>query len=251
MNKNTTIILALFAGLIAITIWYSPHDEVALQKPASENKIAKPKHRHEPKTLHRKPVADPGIPSHLSTGIDQFVEHSPSETPSETWQEERDTIVWQISEQAEIILKEEGNISSDVNNEVYVELDIDELKTIEIGEYMDLYIPQINGSYSGEVDYITEHDNGDRTIEAHIPGAGNLYSAVITLGENAVYGTLGTQDDVYIMEGNGQFAWIAAKSDLVAKHSKTHVDAIIPNGTEHKTTESEGLSINLEDASNP
>lgn len=174
-------------------------------------------------------VLEQDLPKHLSTGVDMFIANSPSEDAPMKWMFEKDSIVWQRSEKSEEVLKAQGFQSADLANEIYLEIDVDELRAVEVGEYLDLYIPQIEGSYSGEVDYITEHDNGDRTVEAHIPGAGSLFSAVITIGEEAIYGTLGTQDDVYIMEGNGQYAWIASKSDLVANHSKTHVDGIIPD----------------------
>ncbi len=247
MSKFTSTAIAICIGAVVIWYQYGNQTDSSSTKPV-ENITSK---TSEPVSTRKSPVKDPNIPTRLSTGVDMFLDNSPSVQGDESWLDEKDTIVWQLSEQAEKILKDDGHIPADVNNEVYVELDVKELLSVEVGEYMDLYIPQINGSYTGEVDYITEHENGDRTIEAHIPGAGNLYSAVITLGDNAVYGTLGTQDDVYLMEGNGQYAWIASKSDLVAKHSKTHVDAIIPNGTETITSESEGSSINLDVASKP
>lgn len=191
-----------------------------------------------------------GIPKHLSSGVDMRKTDSPSTQEVSDWNTQKDTIVWQRSTAGEQVLKEEGHIPGDVNNEVYVELDVNELRSVEVGEYLDLYIPQIESSYTGEIDYITEHPNGDRTVEAHIPGAGNLFSAVITIGKNAVYGTLGTQADTYIMEGNGQYAWIASKSDLVAKHSQTHVDAIHPD-KHNNTTIGEGLNVSLEVATQP
>lgn len=191
------------------------------------------------------------LPKHLSSGVDMFVENSPSEGKNDDWLTgENDTIVWQLSDVGEKVLKEEGFIPDDVNKEAYVEIDANELRTVAVGEYLDLYIPQIEGSYSGEVDYITEHPNGDRTVEANIPGAGQLYSAVITIGKDAIYGNLATQDDVYIMEGNGQYAWIASKSDLVATHSPSHADGVIPDG---EVVETDGgvFSIDQESVANP
>jgi|GEM_PF-1940952 len=171
----------------------------------------------------------------LSTGQDMFIADSPSEhiqTDEESQPIEKDSIVWAVSEKAEKVLKAGGKIPGDVSNEVYIELDIDELNSVVVGDFIDLYIPQIGGSYAGEVDHIEVHSNGDRTVEAYIPGAGTLYSAVITLGENAVYGTLGTQADVYIMEGDGKYAWIASKSDLVANHSTDHEDGVVADSNE-------------------
>lgn len=208
-------------------------------------------HDHQNSSRRDTSVLKQNLPKHLSSGVDMFVANSPSENAQSNWQLENDSIIWQRSEKGEQVLKAEGFQSADLSNEIYLEIDVNELRTVEVGELLDLYIPQIEGSYSGEVDYITEHDNGDRTVEAHIPGAGNLFSAVITIGEEAIYGTIGTQDDVYIMEGNGKYAWIASKSDLVANHSQTHVDGILPdentvNAIRNSQSGEDGFSVNAE-----
>lgn len=118
------------------------------------------------------------------------------------------------------VLEKSGFIPEDVSNEAYVEVDLEELKTVEVGDNLELYIPQLGGSYNGEVDHIQQHPNGDRTVEAFIPGAGSLYSAVITIGEEAIYGNLATQEDVFILEGIGKYAWISPKSSMIAKHKE-------------------------------
>lgn len=252
MKKVTILSIAVVIGAASFFYFYnSDNTSIEVASPSIATKSAAPHFNQE--ILHDSREVElnhEGIPKHLSSGVDMITHDSPSTKEVPTWNTEKDTIVWQRSEAGEKVLKEEGNIPGDVNNEVYLELDVNELKSVEVGEYLDLYIPQIEGSYTGEVDYITEHPNGDRTVEAHIPGAGNLFSAVITLGENAVYGTLGTQADTYIMEGNGKYAWIASKSDLVAKHSPTHVDAIHPS--QQKTTiNGEDLAISLDVPAKP
>lgn len=246
---SKAISLAIVIGIGGAAYLFFNTDEAKPEQTSIET--PSPNHAHDSTAVAHvnTELNDEGIPKHLSSGVDMRKSNSPSTQEVKDWNTQKDTIVWQRSDQGEKVLKDEGHIPGDVNNEVYVELDINELKTVEVGEYLDLYIPQIESSYTGEVDYITEHPNGDRTVEAHIPGAGNLFSAVITIGENAVYGTLGTQADTYIMEGNGQYAWIASKSDLVAKHSQTHVDAIHPEKL--ITTKGEGLSVNLDAASQP
>ena len=223
MKKLFLITSAVVLARVGCTLFFGQSN--------SENVETAKSHNHDTHQASPGVVDYPSIPTELSTGVDMFIADSPSEnanTDNET--SEKDTIVWQLSEEGEKVLKAEGKIPGDVENEAYVELDIAELKSVEVGDYIDLYIPQIGGSYTGEVDYITQHPNGDRTVEAYIPGAGSLYSAVITLGENAVYGTLGTQADVYIMEGNGRYAWMAAKADLVSNHSPDHADGVMPEG---------------------
>ena len=141
---------------------------------------------------------------------------------------EKDTIVWTTSEDGKKVLEAEGYIPADVTDEAYIELDREELMTVEVGEYLDLYIPQFGGSYTGEVDHVVTHPNGDRTVEAHIPGAGSLYAAVITLGENATYGNLATPRDVFVLEGNDKYAWIAPKSSMMQNHIEREPDSERP-----------------------
>lgn len=169
----------------------------------------------------------------LSTGVDNFKPKNEAElkaqaTTTTNGKSEKDTIVWTTSEDGKKVLEAEGYIPADVTDEAYIELDREELMTVEVGEYLDLYIPQFGGSYTGEVDHVVTHPNGDRTVEAHIPGAGSLYAAVITLGENATYGNLATPHDVFVLEGNDKYAWIAPKSSMMQNHIEREPDSERP-----------------------
>lgn len=133
---------------------------------------------------------------------------------------ELDSIIWLESEESKTALKNSGTLPPDLAEEAYIEVDLNELNAVELGDSLDLYIPQLGGSYNGQVDHISNHPNGDRTVEAFIPGAGTLYSAVITIGENAIYGNIATQEDVFILEGIGKYAWLAPKSAMIANHQE-------------------------------
>lgn len=216
MNSKTILVVSVsIAALVALVVNFS-------QTSNSEDTVASvlPKDNVQPVVTPAPKVTRNG--QVLDTGIDQFNHHSPSanntKIESQASENVRDTIVWQESEQSKAVLQKSGMIPADVREEAYVEVDLDELRTVEIGEYLDLYIPQLGGSYTGEVDYIQTHPNGDRTVEAHIPGAGTLYAAVITIGEEAIYANLATQEDVFIMEGIGKHAWIAPKSAMSQNH---------------------------------
>lgn len=160
----------------------------------------------------------------LSSGVSQLKKKNEpnnnqvTSTPENAF--EKDSIIWQESEESQKVLQASGFMPEDVANEAYIEVDLEELQAVEIGDNLDLYIPQLGGSYNGEVDHVQQHPNGDRTVEAFIPGAGTLYSAVITIGEEAIYGNLATQEDVFVIEGIGKHAWIAPKSAMIAKHKE-------------------------------
>ncbi|MCV2884373.1 hypothetical protein OE749_06665 [Aestuariibacter sp. AA17] len=239
MNKTylILIIITFFAGVIA---WSFLQDDTAKTAQQPEHKT----HNHQKQELRYIPGPNPEDP--LSTGVDMFKEDSPSEKVEEIASvTEKDSIVWQESDEAERVLKELGVTTKDLKNEAYVEIDRAELVALEAGDFIDLYIPQIGGSYTGEVDAVRVRPNGNRTVEAAIPGAGRLYSAVITITDNAIYATLGTQSDTYSMEGVGNYAWIASRSDLESNHVE-----IIPGTDNNNSHSAEAEPIFLEPADN-
>ena len=127
----------------------------------------------------------------LSTGVDNFKSKNEAELKAQAenttkGKSEKDTIVWTTSEEGKKVLEAEGHIPADVTDEAYIELDREELMTVEVGEYLDLYIPQFGGSYTGEVDHIETHPHGVR--------------------------------DVFVLEGNDKYAWIAPKSSMMQNH---------------------------------
>ena len=231
------ILAALISGATGAIYYFNT------QTGAEGIQIAKTPKPVQPQTHAPEPVVRNG--QVLSTGKDTFkpkaVKASDAQ-PEHNW--ERDSIIWQESEKAKEVLQARGGIPADVTQEAYIQIDRQELMTVEIGEYLDLYIPQLGGSYTGEVDFIQQHPNGDRTVEAHIPGAGTLYSAVITLGEEAIYGNLATQEDVFILEGNGEYAWLAPKSAMITNHRENTMPATAPVIDQKQNNDDEVFAIN-------
>jgi len=221
-------IVAASTAIVAIGCIFAFLDASSSQK--SENVTAST----ETKSIKKTPAVEKKRNGQvLSTGVDNFTPKSESELKGNVVdangaKAEKDTIVWKTSEEGKRVLEAEGHIPADVVDEAYIELDREELMTVEVGEYLDLYIPQFGGSYTGEVDHVQNHPNGDRTVEAHIPGAGSLYAAVITIGENATYGNLATPRDVFVLEGNDKYAWIAPKSSMMQSHIEREPDSTSP-----------------------
>lgn len=128
--------------------------------------------------------------------------------------------LWQASDEAKGVLEASNTLPADLKGEVYLELDLNELAALEIGSTINLAIPQVGESYPGEVDYITEHKNGDRTVEANIPGFDRAYMAVITIGEKGVYGQMNLPTGAYVIQSVGSHAWLASKTDLSKGHQE-------------------------------
>jgi hypothetical protein len=135
--------------------------------------------------------------------------------------------LWEESEKArEVLQSHPEKLPGDLAGETYIELNTEQLKQMQLGDVFELTIPQLGTSFAAEVDQITQHPNGDKTIEANFPGMDAYYSAVITLGETNSYAQISTPDGVYLLESQGDYAWIASRNSLVASHWPEHEDGV-------------------------
>ncbi len=137
--------------------------------------------------------------------------------------------IWQESQEAKDVLQSQPEkLPGDLAKEAYIEIDTGKLKAMTLGDQFDVEIPQLAGSLAAEVDYITEHPNGDKTVEAKFPGMDKYFSAVFTIGAEQTYAQISTPDGVFILEGQGNYAWITSREALVASHWSEHQDGVIP-----------------------
>ena len=112
-------------------------------------------------------------------------------------------------------------LPKDLNNEAYIEFDLDSLRTLEPGQNFELLIPQTQASFIAEVTSISESGNGDKSIFGKVTGVdGRFHTTVLTVGENAVYGQLTVPSGNYVFESKDQYGWIAAKRDLYRSHEE-------------------------------
>ena len=125
------------------------------------------------------------------------------------------------STQAKQILQTAEVLPKDLNNEAYIEFDLDSLRTLEPGQNFELLIPQTQASFIAEVTSISESGNGDKSIFGKVTGVdGRFHTTVLTVGENAVYGQLTVPSGNYVFESKDQYGWIAAKRDLYRSHEE-------------------------------
>jgi len=136
--------------------------------------------------------------------------------------------LWQRSDQAQQELQGRGILPVDLAGEVYVQLNTAYLQRLRVGDTMKIYIPQLGKDMAATVDHVSDHDNGDRTVEANFPGMAKFFSAVITSGKDATYGEISTPSGVYLLEAAGDYGWIAARGDLVKNHWSGHNDGVYP-----------------------
>ncbi|MCW8876274.1 MAG: hypothetical protein OQJ89_16815 [Kangiellaceae bacterium] len=126
--------------------------------------------------------------------------------------------IWRNSEEAKAVLEQSGMLPGDLKGEYYLELDVSSLAGLNFGDTFQMHIPHMHASLTAEVDRLTAHPNGDRTIEANFHGMDRRNSAVITLGPDVVYARFSTPEGAFTLEALGNYAWIASRGDMVASH---------------------------------
>lgn len=134
-----------------------------------------------------------------------------------------------VSSKAKEVLKNANVLPSDLNNEAYIEFDLDTLKGLKTGDNFDLAIPQTAETYSAEITSLSEASNGDKSLFGQVIGAdGRLHTTVLTIGNNAIYGQFTAPSGNYVFESKGKYGWIAAKRDLYKSHIEHQVEAPSP-----------------------
>ncbi|MCL1127729.1 hypothetical protein [Shewanella surugensis] len=125
-----------------------------------------------------------------------------------------DGLMFSSSKKAEEVLKASGKLRENLEGEVYLEINTEELLGLSIGDTFRLDIPELDIFYDIEVNDAYQDQFGNKTIEARLPDQDMTYSSVFTLNERAIYANVSTPDGIYLMQGNGQYAWMAETNDL-------------------------------------
>ncbi len=119
------------------------------------------------------------------------------------------------SEEAEKELTRLGKVREDLEGEAFIEVDHDEIIALNVGDTLKIEIPELDMFYDVKVDYVSNDAFGNKTVEAELPNYDARYSSVITVGKDAIYANISTPQGLYVMEGNGRYAWVAETQDLI------------------------------------
>ncbi|WP_298774011.1 hypothetical protein [uncultured Shewanella sp.] len=125
-----------------------------------------------------------------------------------------DELMFLSSPEAEDVLKASGKLRENLEGEVYLNINAKELLALNIGDTFRLDIPELDIFYDIEVNDTFEDQFGNKTIKALVPDQDMIYSSVFTINERAIYANVSTPDGIYVMQGNGQYAWMAETNDL-------------------------------------
>ncbi|MFA0810249.1 hypothetical protein [Microbulbifer epialgicus] len=132
--------------------------------------------------------------------------------------EEAEMALWEQSELAREVLHANGRLPKDLKGETYLELNVEMLRNLEVGDYIDLDLPGVEGDYDAQVSSIQQHASGNKSLELNFPGYARLVGATITLGKDVVYAQLNLPSGSYTMEAQDGYAWIAPNGALIQGH---------------------------------
>ncbi|WP_444924780.1 hypothetical protein ACJJH9_07250 [Microbulbifer sp. DLAB2-AF] len=175
-----------------------------------------------PQPITEKPVSPPSnkiVPT--ETKSTEEVVEMPSAQEQETNPDS--ALMWAESDVARQVLHESGRLPLDLNGETYLEIDVEALKNLSIGDYVDIEMPGVKGNYDAQVDKVQEHASGNKSVQMNLPGYGSVYFVNFTIGKNSVYGNLTLPSGSYSLEAQGNYAWVASKKDLTRSHLEEEV----------------------------
>lgn len=126
-----------------------------------------------------------------------------------------ESLLFVSSEKSEMVLKASGKLRHDLQGEVYLDVNVKHLLSLNKGDELILDIPELKIFYKSEVSNTSFDQFGNKTIEAKLIDQDMIYSSIFTLNKKAIYANIATPDGLYVMEGNGLYAWIAETNDLI------------------------------------
>ncbi|WP_444922524.1 hypothetical protein ACJJID_09545 [Microbulbifer sp. CnH-101-G] len=205
------LVLALGAGYF---FWLK-------NQPAPESQSAK---LPEPKmVVDRVPVeaASSGVAEEVATAEEEL--------------DESGRPLWSESELAKEFLHENDRLPVDLKGETYLEIDVEMLRSLEVGDYIDIDLPGIEGSYDAQVGEVEQHASGNKSLQVNFLGQARLHGATFTIGKNSVYAQLNTPAGSYSLEAQDGYAWIAPNGALISNHVEKH-DKDMSSEAERKKT---------------
>ncbi|MCO1336135.1 DLW-39 family protein [Microbulbifer sp. OS29] len=162
----------------------------------------------------------------------------------ESLQREEERPLWVESDLAREVLKENGRLPVDLNGETYLELDVEMLNNLTIGDYVDIDLPGIEGSYDAQVGGVEDHASGNTSLQLNFPGLTRLHGATFTLGANSTYAQLNLPSGSYTLEAQGGYAWIAPNGALIKNHVEKHDQDMSSEASRDKNWSDKDVPLN-------
>ena len=95
-----------------------------------------------------------------------------------------------------------------------VTIDRRSLTSLQVGDRVELNIPQLSARYAARIDQIVEHGNGDLSWHGHLTEYEGPYAVIMTMGDSASFATIATPEGTFMLEAADSSGWMVAMADL-------------------------------------
>ncbi|MFT6437094.1 MAG: hypothetical protein ACJAVI_005168 [Candidatus Azotimanducaceae bacterium] len=104
-----------------------------------------------------------------------------------------------------------------------------QIKKLNVGDQVSLSIPQTGQAFDMQVQRVTKHQNGTRTLIAEITNTPVPYSVVVTEGSTTTFATVNTPEGTFSLDAAGDEAWLVAQLELDQLIDPNLLDYQIPD----------------------
>lgn len=112
-------------------------------------------------------------------------------------------------------------LRDDIVDAALVDYDRNQLIGLDIGDFINVLIPQIDQRLLVEISSSELLPSGNTSIKGRLV-SNSLFSFVMTIGEHSMFVTVGTDKGIYNVIGNGTLAWV-----IPAKSLKSHINPAV------------------------
>ena len=95
-----------------------------------------------------------------------------------------------------------------------LKIDHEKISALRSGDKIELPIPQLGQTFQMQVENVTRHGNGDRSLKGHIDDDETPYSVIMTEGKTITFATINTPGGSFTLEAEGDQGWIMSAADL-------------------------------------
>lgn len=115
-----------------------------------------------------------------------------------------------------------------IEDQHLVAMDRRRLMALSPGDAVPVWIPDLDEDVTVHIERVEELASGNRSIRGAVDGI-EPFSFVMTVGETAVFATIGTRVGVYNLRGNTDHAWLVSSRALRELVDPEKPDYRIPN----------------------
>ena len=139
--------------------------------------------------------------------------------------------VQSVNEEPDIAAGRSGPAGS-VKTEKGFEIILTNLSVHEVGDEIDLFIPQENRSYRGNIAKVDVTAAGNRVLTGFFESEMRRHRFIFTVGESQTFGTLQTTQGRYQLEVTGGIGRIISTAEINKNMDFSEPDYVIPERRE-------------------